>query len=260
MARQVCVPLLSVGLLLMVVALACQVAAPAPTPTAVPTSVPPTATATVRPTVTPLPSATPNLAATQAREDLLARIDDFVKQGYLPTNKGKFFELDDYSMEWARIDYLSDYSPIGYDSRVKDFAFIGDLQWENASDFPETSGCGLVYRLQDNGDFYSVYIDTERVVVGGHVASFGPYVTRFGVTAGSGRLSYGNPAQANLAFIMSGYKAYAVVDQEFIGSYTLYSGKLLEPGYIGYFVKSGTNKGFGTRCKIENAMLWIPSQ
>jgi hypothetical protein len=260
MARRLCLQLLSVFLTLVLVAPACRPVPAVPTSTVAPTPVSPTPTATVKPTPTPRPSATPDAAATKVRKDLLDRIGDFVQEGYLTSNRGKFFALDDYSMEWAKIDYLSDYTPTGYDNRVKDFAFIGDLAWENAVDFPETSGCGLYFRLQDNGDFYSVYLDTERVVVGGHVASFGPYVTRFGVTSGTGRLSYGNPARANLAFVMQGYKAYAVIDQEFVGSYTLYSGKLLEPGYMGYFVKSGTNKGFGTRCKIENAMLWVPAE
>lgn len=96
--------------------------------------------------------------------------------------------------------------------------------------------------------------------MGGHVASSGSNVKRFGVTTGSGRVHYGNPAEAHLTLIVDGSNANVLVDDAFIGSYALYSGKLQDPGTVGYFVKSGTNKDYGTRCQITNASLWVPTQ
>lgn len=253
--------LLSACFVLLVVSVACGIAPPTPpTETLAPTTAPPTPTMTPRPTSAPQPTATPNITATKAAEEYLARIRSYVDRGYLSKAEGAPYDLDDYSMEFAQINYLSDAWPTGYYEDVKDFVFMADLKWESAIQNPEASGCGLYFRAQPNGDFYSVYLDFDRVVMGGHVASMGPYVTRFGVTSGSGRVAFGNPAEAKFTLIMEGYKAYVLVNDEFIGSYTLYSGKLLDPGSLAYFTKSGTNKDYGTRCQITNGSLWVPSQ
>ncbi len=235
----------------------------APTATAVPatsTPIPATATATKPPTSTPRPSATPNVAATQAADAFQTRIKDYADKGYISTTAGTSYDLADYQNQWAEINYFSDVTSTGYDKPVKDFVFTGDFQWESAVKNPETSGCGLYYRLQENGNYYTAYLDTERVVMGGYEASQGHFVKRFGVTTGSGRVSYDSPSKANFTLIMNGHMAYVLADDQFVGSYTLYTEKLLDPGFIGYFVKSGTNKDFGTRCSIQNAKLWVPNQ
>ena len=254
-------PILSVILILAFVSMACSASA-APTPTATPvpaTNTPePTATKTPKPTNTPLPTATPNVAATQQIEELNTRLQSYLDEGYITTSDGNLYQLDDYNLDWAQINFFSDLTRVGYDNKVKNFVFRADFHWENAVKNPETSGCGIIFRYQDNGDFYSAYLSTERVVVGGYSASSGNFIRRFGVTRGKGTVNFGNPADANFTLIANEEMMYVLVDDEFIGSYTLYTGKLLDPGLLAYFVKSGTNKDFGTRCKITNATLWVP--
>jgi hypothetical protein len=248
-------------LLLVLATIACATTTPAaPVATATNTPVPATATATKPPSSTPRPTATPNLAATQAAEAFQARINDYADKGYVSTSVGTSYDLRDYKIQWAEINYLSDITSTGYDKPVKDFVFTGDFQWESAVKNPETSGCGLYYRLQDNGNFYSAYLDTERVVMGGYEASQGRFIKRFGVTTGSGRVNYESPSKASFTLILNGHMAYALADDQLVGSYTLYTEKLLDPGILGYFVKSGTNKDYGTRCTIQNAKLWVPNQ
>lgn len=247
-------------LALLIVSTACASATTAPAPTPTSTAIPPTPTATLKPTSTPKPTATPNIAATQAFEESQARVKNYVEAGYLSTQKGKLFKLRDYQNEWAQMNYFSDAAATGYNSSAKDFVFRGDFQWESAVTNPETSGCGVYYRLQDNGDFYTAYLDTERVVMGGYDSSTGPYVTRFGITTGSGRVNIEKPAKANFTLIVNGHMAYVLVDDTFVGSYTLYTERLLDPGYLAYFTKSGTNKDYGTRCAVSNATLWIPEE
>ena len=257
-----CSRLMSASLILVLASVACATAAPVPTETQPPppTAVPPTATNTAVPTATPRPTSTPNLAATKAADEFKARLQGYVDKGYLSKAEGERSELDNYSIEWAQINYLSNPESTGFDVPVKDFVFMADVAWESAVQFPEASGCGLYFREQPNGDFYSVYLDFDRVVMGGHVASMGPYVTRFGITQGTGRVKFKSPANAAFTLIMEGYKAYVLVNEEFVGSYTLYADKLLSPGYLDYFIKSGSNKDFGTRCQITNAVLWVPVQ
>jgi hypothetical protein len=234
---------------------------PVSTPTAVSTSTSTSLpTATARPTNTLWLTQTPDIAATKAIEETNARTKDYLSKGYISTTNGQLYKLDDYSKEYAEINYLSGMTSTGYDNPVADFIFRADFHWENAIKNPETSGCGLYYRIQSNGDFYSVYLDTDRIVMGGYTAALSRYVQRFGVTSGSGRVGFGNPADANFTLILNGYMAYVLVNDEFIGSYTLHTDKMLDPGIMGYFIKSGTNKDFGTRCKITNATLWVPNK
>jgi hypothetical protein len=48
------------------------------------------------------------------------------------------------------------------------------------------------------------------------------------------------------------------VDGEVVGEYTLSQSRSLH-GNLGLTILSGTNKDFGTRCKMTNLHLWIPA-
>lgn len=256
-------PLFSAIVTLTLVSLACTATASAPTPTPTATSAPATATSTSvptntpKPSLTPKPTKTPNLAATQVVEENRARIQEYVSKGYISSTEGELFELDDVIMELAQAGYLSDPYLTGFNGVAKDFVFRADFKWENAVQRPETSGCGFYFRVMDNGDFYSAYLDTERVVVGGVDVSAGNYLKRFGVSAGNGRVDFGNPAEANFTFIMNENIGTTLINDQYLATYTLYQGKMLDAGSLYYFIKSGTNKDYGTRCEITNASLWI---
>ena len=244
------------GLAILLASVACSLFAPTSNEAAPATPAPVSGT-TLEPASTPMPVATVDTAATGAADELMTRIKGYGEQGYLSKTDGTLHDLVDYKQELAKIDYLSDSSPTGYNEDVADFVFTADFEWGSAVASPETSGCGLYFREQANGDFSFAYLDTARVVLGGYVSSAGNTVTRFGVTKGTGRVSYANPAQAHFTLIVDGSNATVLADDRFIGSYAL--GSLHAPGAIGYFVKSGTNKDYGTRCEITNARLWVPT-
>lgn len=250
-------PMMVIVLFLNLMTACSQAGGSTPTATATEPPVTATPTKTAIPTATPRPTATPDLAATQQMNELNARLQTYINEGYISTGEGQLFQLDDYQMEWAQINYFSDLTKSGHDNKVKNFVFRADFHWENAIRNPETSGCGIIFRYQDNGDFYSAYLSTERVVVGGYAASAGNFVRRFGVTSGKGTVKFDNPADANFTLIANEEMMYVLVDDQFVGSYTLYADKLLDPGLLAYFLKSGTNKDFGTRCKITNSTLWV---
>jgi len=216
----------------------------------------PTNTPTLRPTFTPRPSATPNIAATQQYEDMFSRVQEYYDKGYLPSTKGKYIPLEDFENNWAQMRWY-DFFATGY--RAKDFVVKVDIEWSNAIRNPEPSGCGFCFRIQDNGDHYLVFLDTEMVVVGGLDRSSSRYLKPFGVTSGTGTVDFGNPATANFTLVVNGDHAYVLVDDKLIGKYTLYTEKLLDEGYLAYTITSGTNKDYGTRCKMTNAVLWTVS-
>ena len=74
----------------------------ASTSTSTSTSVP---TATARPTNTLWPTQTPDLAATQQTLDLQSRIQRYVQNGYLASDKGNYFKLHDDTYQLAKMNF-----------------------------------------------------------------------------------------------------------------------------------------------------------
>lgn len=238
---------------------ACSMSSPAE-PTVPPaTNTPePEPTATTEPTSTPRPTKTPNLAATQAMEEVQERIQGYVDNGYLPSTSGRLHSLDDVTRDMAMINYL-DYEYAGFDNQIDNFAAWADITWESAGpvNYPEYSGCGFTYRFnEDNGDAYTAMVTNDSVLLtycDSSIRSCG----RIGTTRGKGTLDLGNPASVHFEIIVNSSTAYALVDGEFIGEYTLLKDKLISPGFFLYSIISGTNRDYGTRCEFSNANIWV---
>ncbi len=230
-------------------------------PTEVPTDEPPvvsTPTNTAIPTKTPRPTATPNLAATQQMEDAHTRVQSYVDAGYLENSSGKLIELDDYQGELAQIGSL-DFAFAGYDGQIKDFAVWAKLKWENAGAIitPYHSGCGFSFRFNgDTFDGYTAMLTTERVLLTYCNSSINR-CGEIGKTKGTGVLKMGNPAEATMEMVVRDSQAFVLVDGEFIGEYTLFTDKLMDPGFLIYSIISGTNRDYGTRCEITDTNVWV---
>jgi len=250
-------PILCVVILILAM-LACSSGAPAATATPVPptnTSVPPTNT--LEPTSTPLPTATPNVAATQAYNDMFALVEKANSTGQLPSTKGIFYTLKDFSYEWAQMNYY-DFYDTGL--IVDNFAVKAHFKWSSAIANPEPSGCGFAYRVGDNASHYLVYLDRAAVNMGVYVPNIdrsGSY--QIGAAQGSGHMkqAFGNPAEADFALVVNEGNAYAYVDGEFKAQYNLYSDYYkYKQGALAFTIVSGTNKDFGTKCDMTNVELW----
>lgn len=253
-------PILSAVLILVFAAPAC-IGLPTPSMTTTPPVTDTheaTATSTPKPTSTPRPTSTPNLAATQKVEEFNARIGMYVDEGYLSSTEGKYFGLDDYSREMAKINFM-DYDLAGYNDLVQNFAVWGNVKMESARPvaYPEYSGCGFSFRIDPaNFDGYTAQITNDAVFLtycNNSVHRCG----EIGKTRGKGDLKLPNPAEVSMELIVNEDHAYVLVDHNFIGEYTLFSDKMREPGYVLYSIISGTNADYGTRCEITNAGLWV---
>lgn len=225
---------------------------PTPTPTVIPaTDTPlPTPTKTTRPTSTPKPTATPNLAATQKVDDFYSVFQTFEEEGYIESKDGAIFELEPFEEEWAQIGW---YRWVEYNDTVTDFLVKAHFKWSTASSTPETSGCGFVFGIQENGDHYSVFVDQSRILF---LMKRGSKNYLVGKTSGSGRTDFSNPAEADFALAVNDQKAYVSVD----GDFTVYTLSLDQTttGHYGQTVLSGTNKDYGTRCEMSDVMMWAP--
>jgi len=220
-----------------------------PTDTPVPTDTP-TPTNTLVPTRTPTPTKTPNLALTKQAEALLTVLQDFEDKGYITTTQGNVHELEPFKEEWAQIDWFQWWTQ---DIDEKDFVFKSHFNWISASYTPEDSGCGIVFGLQENRDFYAVFLTSSRILF---MMKRGERVYEVGKTSGSGRVKYDNPAEADFVIAVNDQKAYVSADGD-VTVYTLSADQTTE-GQLAFSLLSGTNKDYGTRCEMTDSIIWTP--
>lgn len=222
-----------------------------------PTEVPPTSTpvpptATKKPTSTPRPSATPNLEATRQYEEIFSKVQEYKDQGYISDTRGSYVELQDFNEEWAQRGWYQWWT-LSFDINFESFVLEAHFSWASAGDTSDNSGCGIVFALQEDGKNYSVFLDKSRIYF---TRSDSHYYYELGKTKGTGRVQFGNPAEADFSLVVSKPFAYVLVDGEFIGQYSLSADQPLK-GTIAYSLLSGTNKDYGTRCEITNSRLWV---
>ena len=259
---------LIVCLALTLILSACGASAPAatstPTNTATATNtLAPTFTPTVTltPTRTPKPTATPNLAATQQYEDFFAVVQKIHEAGQISTLDGTYSRLDDYSDELA-MSYGYSWNSTG--KSAKNFIIRADFDWEVANK-KNYSGCGYMFRQDpnDNSLYYIIGLDG----LNGILLSF---------TEWSGQSSgvlYNYPAQlikktsipdmgsnpyhAQFTLVVADTTAYTYVDGNLFTEHRLTAEHLAAAGVLSSLVLTGSDKDFGTRCKITNAELWV---
>jgi hypothetical protein len=246
-------------LILVIASLACNATAAPQPPTTVPDTNTPaptatnaaTATNTPRPSPTLKPTQTPNLAATQKYQDFNAEAQKYFDMGYLSTTDGQFHEVDDFKVDWAQLNWFK-WWPIN--QRASDFYMRAHLKWSSAYQNADTSGCGFIFALTKDSLYYAVFLDRSKVLF---LTKTGNGVRSQGVTRGNARVKFGNPAEADLTLIVNGLTAYVLVDDEFVGQYTLSQSKAIT-GDIALTVLSGTNKDYGTRCEMTNIHVFTP--
>jgi hypothetical protein len=251
---------LFVGLLLMLILSACGASAPVATSTlpATVTSIETsalTATATVIPTKTPPPTATPNLAATQQYDDFFAVVQKIHEAGQIPSTDGKYLELDDYQDEVAtKLSY--EYAETGVNT--KNFIVRGDFEWSNAINTTNISGCGFVFRVQQNTDHYLIVLDAFSGVKLASSTDRGTY-SMGSPQNGDEKLSdFGpGPYHANFTLVVNDLKSYVYVNDVYYGEYKLLDYRITDSGLLSGAVLSATSEGYGTRCNITNIQAWI---
>ncbi len=222
-----------------------------PEPTALPPTNPPILPPTESLPPTPEPSPVPDVPSPQPQTgefDLL--LQKFVEKGYVNSTEGETITIDPFKEEWAQLNYYQWY-PI--DQETSDLVFSGHFKWSSSNSTPDISGCGVVFGLQENDDHYAVFLDKGRIAF---FMSRGSNVYEVGKTRGSGRVNFGNPAEADFALSVKGKSAYVSVDGE-VTEYTL-SADQSTSGNFALTLLSGTNSGYGTRCEITDMFLFKP--
>ena len=224
---------------------------PAPTKTNVPAESVPTLTeippSEPSPTFTPRPTSTSEIDPLEV--ELLERVQEFADEGLIESTEGEYIDFEDFVESWPQLGWYQWWE--FEDLRLRNFVFLAKFRWSSALSTAEVSGCGIIFAINGEDHHYGMFLDKSRIQF---TCADARYWYEVGKSRGTGRVNFGNPAEAEVAFVVNEYKAYVYVDKEFIGEYALSKDKPLEGG-MGFSVLSGTNKDYGTRCEITDARL-----
>ena len=164
-----------------------------------------------------------------------AEVKGYFSKGYLSTAEGRFRELDDFNYDWAQLGW---YRQFLVQEGVSDFFLSAPCKWDSAFKTSGTSGCGIIFGLQQNDDHYAVFLDRMTVLFlpTDHTVGFSRPVSP---TRGTGTVKFDYPAEADFTLIVKDGSAYVLVDGEVVGEYTLAQSRAAKGG-IGLTVLSGT--------------------
>jgi hypothetical protein len=229
-----------------------------PTPTPVPTAtstqtasptatVIPTATRTLTPTMWVRPTNTIDATGTAQSNAMLEIVSELHDEGYLPSVKGVYGHIDDYSAQWAQLGWYQ-WSNTGW--RPQDFVLKAHLSWISDTKTPNPSGCGILFHVQPTYEHYVVFI---------YSIGYMSFKIRTDTLRTLGYDYFGpsqNEGEADFMMTSIGPKYDFFINGKHIKSYTGFEGKMTS-GDLAFTVLSGTNAGFGTECKITQADLWM---
>jgi len=189
------------------------------------------------------------LEATSQAQPMADFVLDLYGQGYVTRSEGEYFSLPPFDETWAQIDWYqwtyTDYSPT-------DFIIRGHASWDSASDTANwfSSGCGFVFREKDEDNHYFAFLGLDGSA----------YMWRFvhGVFARLGSSYYGGlevPAgEADIVLSVDGADFTFFVNG--VAVHSRHDGALAS-GNLALTLSSGTNKGYGTRCRMTELELWV---
>gem|GEM_PF-3556790 len=215
-----------------------------PTPDFLLTAVKATALAQI-PTREVLPTATQPQSIPAEWDSVLQRLID---EKFISSKNGSYYTLPDYEdswnqTEWHRWTYL-DKSPANFVIKAK-------ASWETTAvaGMTANSGCGFVFRENGAENYYLMYLGINgRVYL---------YRMKDGAMKYLGNSTYypiQSPAgSAEIMLVVNDIRFTFFINDDMV--YDIMDGYFLS-GKIGQTVVTGSAAGFGTRCKMENAVLW----
>ena len=187
--------------------------------------------------------------ATAQAQGMISEVQKLFESGMIGSTEGEYYRVDDFDKSWAQLNYY-DWWQTGLSG--ENFVMSGDAYVSSASTNANwfASACGICFSLLDGSNhdviwiamdgrayLMSVHKDVKRMLV---VQKWGaPTKTDF---------------QAHYMVVVNDKHVTLYIDNQEV--FSVYDG-LLGPGLIANTLVSGTNKGYGTRCKVTDVDLWI---
>jgi hypothetical protein len=186
--------------------------------------------------------------STEAARPMVERVAQLYDEGYISRTGGVYSRLDTFDERWAQINWYqfwyTDYSP-------SDFVLRADASWDSASDKANwyDSGCGFVFRATDKDNHYMAFlaldgrVNFSRIVKGRPTWLGSGYYGVLDVPSGKAELMLVVEG-STFTFFVNGKKVHSRQDTA------------LSSGSLALTLVSGTNKGYGTHCRMTNIDLW----
>lgn len=181
----------------------------------------------------------------QPMYDIVAKLN---ADGFLKTTQGEWTRLDfTFDWAWAQISW---YQWLPTFLTMQNFVLRTDASWDSGSDTPNNSGCGFVFRLDEKGNHYMTFLSMTGSAIVGESKNEGWRTIRESTVSG-------------LTFPKGSAEITLAVEDEWITMLVNGEKVLRDPslakreGELALTVISGTNKGFGTSCTMENIDIWF---
>lgn len=193
-------------------------------------------------------TASAQASATAQMESFNAVIDQLMTEGVITTKEGDYHHLEDFYQSWAQLGWYR-WWPTDYSA--ENFVLSANTYWQSASNTADwyTSGCGIVYSLDDKDDHHLAFLSLDGYGVLGRMTK-GDW--KYLAAQKYGKISVPD-GDAKIMLVVFDKRAYFYVNDKLVSK--AYDSSLDE-GNIALTLLSGTNKDFGTRCKMTNLELF----
>ncbi len=187
--------------------------------------------------------------ATQQAQPLFEWAQTLFAEGSIPTTDGEYVAVEDFDESWAQLGSGRYWRT---DQKVNNFLLQADVFLSSASESAnwQDSSCGFIFGEKDNRNY-----DLADIAMDGNIYMWN---CRNGKCIGMAVMRYGPPMvpkgeaqimlsvyEGRIRFYVNGQKIISAFDSRYV------------PGNLAYLVRSGTNAGYGTRCKMTNIGLWL---
>lgn len=193
-------------------------------------------------------TATAQARVDEANSGMSAVIDQLKQMGVIQSTSGSFHAVNDFSQNWAQLGWYQ-YWDTGL--APTNFVARAHTEWESASRTADwyASGCGFVFYEMDVKNHYLVYLALDgNVYLKGYVD--GQFYELGKEDAGKVDNMQGS---AEVILVVNHKKiTYLINDKQVLQREI----SQLSGGNLDLTVVSGTNKDFGTRCKMTGIEVW----
>lgn len=186
--------------------------------------------------------------ATAQAQGMAGTVQSLVDEGVLNDPSGTYYWMEDFNETWAQLGWYQWWST---GLAPTDFVIRAHTEWESASRVANwfESGCGFVFREADEKNHYMIFLALDgNVYLKGYVD---------GVYREFGKEYYGK-----VEFVKGSADVMLVVEGDTITYYVngekvlQRENKELKNGNLALTLMSGTNKDYGTRCRMSDIEIW----
>jgi hypothetical protein len=190
-----------------------------------------------------------NLQSTAQAESMAERLIFLGAEGVVANTNGEYIRLAKFDESWAQMNWFQWWST-GY--TLENFAIRTDLAWSSASETANwfSSGCGFVFGLDDKKNFHVLHLRLDGFVTLKYwLNGNGNWIAQ----RPAGKISTPDGQGEILMVVYDKRVTFYLDGEQVLSEYA----SLLKPGELAMTLVSGTNKDYGTRCKMTDVDLWV---